>query len=139
MESLTVVDPVAEKKPYYQKRIDLFSKYAEREKARVEAARAANEPIKIVLPDASVKAGVKGATTPLDIANEISKSLAKKCVVAKVDGQTWDLFRPLEGDCALALLSFDDVDGREVGGAPVMLGLHGGRRCALSPRNPAKP
>jgi hypothetical protein len=108
------LDPVAERKPYYQKRIDLFSQYAEREKAQVEAARAAGVAIKVVLPDASVKQGIKGATTPLDIANEISKSLAKKCVVAKVDGQTWDLFRPLEGDCALQLHSFDDPDGREV-------------------------
>jgi threonyl-tRNA synthetase len=71
-------------------------------------------PIKVVLPDGSVKPGIKGATTPLDIANEISKSLAKKCVVAKVDGETWDLFRPLEGDCTLSLLNFDDPDGREV-------------------------
>jgi threonyl-tRNA synthetase len=108
------VDPVADRKPYYEKRIDLFSKYAEREKAQVEAARAAGAPIKVVLPDASIRQGIKGATTPLDIANEISKSLAKKCVVAKVDGQTWDLFRPLEGDCALQLLSFEDADGREV-------------------------
>ncbi len=107
-------DHVAERKPYYQKRIDLFSKYVEREQAQVEVARAANVPIKVVLPDGSIKAGIKGATTPLDVANEISKSLAKKCVVAKVDGETWDLFRPLEGDCTLALLNFEDPDGREV-------------------------
>jgi hypothetical protein len=107
-------DHVAEKKQYYQKRIDLFSQYVDREKAQIDAARAANVPIKVVLPDGSVKPGIKGATTPLDIANEISKSLAKKCVVAKVDGETWDLFRPLEGDCTLSLLNFDDPDGREV-------------------------
>jgi threonyl-tRNA synthetase len=50
----------------------------------------------------------------LDVAAGISKSLAKKVVVAKVDGaHVWDAFRPLEGDCALQLLSFDDPDGRE--------------------------
>lgn len=53
-------------------------------------------------------------TTPMDIANSISKSLGKKCVVAKVDGDVWDLQRPLEGDCALQLLSFNDPEGKEV-------------------------
>lgn len=61
------------------------------------------------------KAGVKGVTTPMDIANAISKGLAKKVVVSKVDGAVWDLTRPLEGDCALQLLSFDDPEGKEVG------------------------
>lgn len=58
--------------------------------------------------------GVKGVTTPMDIANAISKGLAKKVVVAKVDGATWDMLRPLEGDCALQLLSFSDPEGKEV-------------------------
>lgn len=105
---------VASKKPYYQKRIDLFELFAEREKAKVEAARAANVPIKIVLPDGAAKEGIKGATTPLDIANGISKSLGKKVVVASVDGEPWDVFRPLEGDCALKLFSFDDPEGKDV-------------------------
>lgn len=60
------------------------------------------------------KPGVKGVTTPLDVATAISKGLAKKVVVAKVDGAVWDLTRPLEGDCALQLLSFDDAEGKEV-------------------------
>ena len=50
----------------------------------------------------------------MEVANQISKGLAKKCVVAKVDGCVWDLLRPLEGDCALQLLSFEDAEGKEV-------------------------
>lgn len=100
--------------PFYARRIELFEKFHARQQAQVEAARAAAVPIKIVLPDGSVKEGIKGVTTPLDVALGISKSLAKKVVVAKVDGaQAWDAFRPLEADCALQLLSFDDADGRE--------------------------
>lgn len=121
MEKLSVAnkdtpfaDLVAEKKPYYQKRIELFEGFAAREKQRIEAAKQAAVPIKIVLPDGGVKQGIKGATTPLDVANEISKSLAKKVVVAKVDGEGWDLFRPLEGDCALQLINWDDPEGKEV-------------------------
>ncbi len=146
-------------------------------------------PGSLALPHAAARmlpaerAGVKGVTTPLDVANQISKGLAKKTVVAKVgdgrtrsssrcramvwhaavrnrcqalaqaalwplllavaapapmccgpcacapaaahpvsglhrcpqvDGATWDLTRPLEGDCALQLLSFDDPEGKEV-------------------------
>eukprot|EP00878_Enallax_costatus_P001087 GHUV01001224.1.p1 GENE.GHUV01001224.1~~GHUV01001224.1.p1 ORF type:complete len:714 (+),score=237.30 GHUV01001224.1:1826-3967(+) len=106
-------DIVADKKPYYDKRVELFEQYIARDKAAIEAAKQANVPIKVVLPDGATKAGVKGLTTPLDVANEISKSLAKKVVVAKVDGQVWDLFRPLEGDCTLSLHSFEDPEGKE--------------------------
>lgn len=106
---------VQERRPYYQKRIDLFEKYHQREEAAIEAAKAANVPIAVTLPDGAVKEGVKGVTTPLDIANQISKSLAKKTVVAKVDGDVWDLFRPLDGDCSISLHTFDDEDGKEVG------------------------
>jgi hypothetical protein len=70
------------------------------------------------MPDGKERAGIRGATTPLDVANEISKSLAKKCVVAKVDGADWDLFRPMEGDCTLQFFSFDDAEGRDVGDTP---------------------
>ncbi|GFH25676.1 AA_TRNA_LIGASE_II domain-containing protein, partial [Haematococcus lacustris] len=47
------------------------------------------------------------------IAKEVSSSLAKKVVVADVDGRPWDLTRPLEGDCALKLFSFEDAEGKE--------------------------
>jgi len=104
---------VEERTPYYQKRIDLFSKYKERMDAAVETARAQGVPITITLPDGSTKAGVKGVTTPMDIALTISKGLAKNAVVAKVDGSTWDMFRNLEGDCRLSILTFNDEEGRE--------------------------
>lgn len=40
-----------------------------------------------------------------------SQGLADNCVVAKVNGDVWDLDRPLESDCELCLLKFDDPDG----------------------------
>jgi hypothetical protein len=99
-------EAVAARKPYYEKRIELFERYHAREQAAMEAAKAANEPLTVTLPDGATKPGVKGVTTPLDVAAAISKSLAKK---------VWDLFRPLGGDCALSLHTFDDTDGKEVG------------------------
>lgn len=110
-------EAVKERQPYYEKRIQLFEQYHAREEAAIEAAKAANAPIKVTLPDGAVKEGIKGVTSPLDIANQISKSLAKKVVVAKVDGEVWDLFRPLEGDCSISLHTFDEPEGKEVSAA----------------------
>lgn len=56
-----------------------------------------------MLPDGKVKEGKKWNTTPSDVAKEISKSLSSNALIAKVDGLLWDMHRPLEGDCELAL------------------------------------
>lgn len=105
---------VAEKQPYYAKRIELFEKYLQREQERMEAAKAAAVPIKVVLPDGTEKEAVKGATTPMDIAKGISGSLGKKVVSAHVDGKEWDISRPLVADCALKLFSANDPEGMDV-------------------------
>ncbi len=71
------------------------------------------EKIKVKLPDNSIIEVEKG-TTPLQIAESLSKKLAKEAVVAKVNGVLIDLTRPLEEDCELQILTFDDPEGREV-------------------------
>ena len=81
---------------------------------QMQRARAENVPIRIRLPDGSKKEGVKGVTTPQAILQQLPRSVAKKAVVAKVDGRVWDLFAPLEGDCDLQILSFEDPEGKEV-------------------------
>ena len=86
--------------------------------AQVQKARAENVPIRIQLPDGSAKEGVRGVTTPQDILQQLPRSVAKKAVVAKVDGRVWDMFVPLEGDCNLQILTFEDPEGKEVPGAP---------------------
>ena len=100
------------KQPYYDKRIELFEKYFERTQFDAAQAAAENVPIKITLPDGAVKEGVRYVTTPKDIATGISKRLGKEAVVAKVDGKDWDIFRPLEGDCALQIFNFDTDAGK---------------------------
>ncbi len=72
------------------------------------------EPIVITLPDGKEVGGESWKTTPYDIALGISKGLADNCVVAKVNGEVWDLDRPLEGSCTLALIKFDDEEGQAV-------------------------
>ena len=89
-----------------------------RASAQVQKARAENVPIRIQLPDGSAKEGTRGVTTPQDVLQQLPRSVAKKAVVAKVDGRVWDMFVPLEGDCNLQILTFEDPEGKEVPAAP---------------------
>lgn len=81
--------------------------------AAFEQAKIANEPITLTMPDGSTREGVKNVTTPMDIALSISKGLAKKSVVARVDGKVWDMMRPMEASATLELVTFDDPDGKD--------------------------
>mmetsp|Transcript_16660 Transcript_16660/g.40841 ORF Transcript_16660/g.40841 Transcript_16660/m.40841 type:complete len:725 (+) Transcript_16660:212-2386(+) len=106
--------PFQMKSPYYAKRIELFEKYFAREGEKVIAAQHVNDPIKVVMPDGGIKEAVRHVTSPWDIAMAINKKLAQASLLAHVDGQDWDMRRPLEADCALKLFSFDDAEGKEL-------------------------
>ncbi|MCA8901973.1 MAG: TGS domain-containing protein, partial [Hyphomonas sp.] len=69
--------------------------------------------IKVTLPDGSHREYADGAS-PMDVAESISKSLAKKALAAKVDGEMWDLVRPLEGDAQVAIVTERDPEGLEL-------------------------
>jgi threonyl-tRNA synthetase len=69
--------------------------------------------ISLQFPDGAVRE-YADATTPLAVAEGISKSLAKKIVAAKIDGAWWDLTRPLEGGGKFELVTRDSTDGLEV-------------------------
>ncbi|CUS95984.1 threonyl-tRNA synthetase [Candidatus Kryptobacter tengchongensis] len=71
------------------------------------------EKIKVKLPDGDILEVNKG-TTPLQIVENLSRKLAREAVAAKVNGVVIDLTRPLEEDCELQILTFDDPEGREV-------------------------
>lgn len=72
------------------------------------------EDITVTFPDGNIKIVKSYETTPLQIANSISKSLAGDIVIAKVDGELWDLERPLEKSCTLQFLKFEDTEGKAV-------------------------
>jgi threonyl-tRNA synthetase len=67
----------------------------------------AQSQIRITLPDGSVRDVVRG-TTPGDIAAAIGPGLAKAAIAARVDGELVDIFRPLEADASLALVTARD-------------------------------
>jgi len=67
--------------------------------------------IKITFPDGSVREFAKG-TTSLQIAESISQRLAQEVLAARVDGEIWDLTRPIEKDAAIELLKWEDDDAK---------------------------
>ncbi|KAL1336614.1 threonine--tRNA ligase, mitochondrial 1-like [Arachis hypogaea] len=71
------------------------------------------DPIKVTLPDGTVKDAAKWQTTPFDVAKEISKNLANNALIARVNGVLWDMARPLEQDCELRIYKFEDDEGRD--------------------------
>lgn len=96
---------------YIKHRLDMFQKlYA---KQQEEQKQKPKKPIKITMPDGSVKDGEANHTSPYDIAKSISQGLSQSAVVAKVNGTLWDMTRPLEDDSTLELIKFDDPVGKE--------------------------
>ncbi|GIU75188.1 MAG: threonine--tRNA ligase [Bryobacteraceae bacterium] len=72
-----------------------------------------SSPITVTLPDGSQKSFPAG-TTPLDVARAVSRRLAEDAVVARVNGELWDLTRPLEGDARVEILTPKDPEALEV-------------------------
>ena len=66
--------------------------------------------ISVILPDGAKRSLNDGATA-LDLARDISKGLAERVVVARVDGQTTDIQAPLTDGAKVELLKADTKEG----------------------------
>ncbi len=75
----------------------------------------AQATLHITLPDGSTKQLPAGSTAH-DLAKTIGEGLAKAAIGAKVNGQLYDLHRPLPGDCNLAIVTAPKTnkEGRSV-------------------------
>src|SRR5580698_2853674 len=71
------------------------------------------DSIHVKLPDGSDKEVPKG-TTALDVAKSISPRLADAALVAKADGTLVALFKPLESDTSLVILTEKNPEALEV-------------------------
>ena len=67
--------------------------------------------IKITFPDASVREYEKGITG-IEIAESISRRLAQEALAVSVNGETWDLTRPIENDSEVNILKWEDEQGK---------------------------
>lgn len=69
--------------------------------------------VAITLPDGSVRQ-FDGVVTGTDIAGSISKSLAKKALAIKVDGEVCDLFGEIDRDASVEILTRDHEDALDI-------------------------
>jgi threonyl-tRNA synthetase len=69
--------------------------------------------IQITLPDGSTQS-VAAETRPIDIARGISPRLADAALAARVNGELFDLTRPLEKDATVQILTAKDPESLEV-------------------------
>ncbi len=67
--------------------------------------------MQITFPDGSVREYENG-TNGLDIAASLSQGLRKAVICCEIDGKRSDAFAPIEKDCSLKFLTFEDEDGR---------------------------
>jgi threonyl-tRNA synthetase len=67
--------------------------------------------IKITFPDGSAREFDKGVSS-LQVAESISPRLAKEVYSATINGEVWDLTRPIEADSTLKLHKWDDPEGK---------------------------
>ncbi len=68
--------------------------------------------INIELKDGSKRQVEKGSSI-LEIARQISEGLARNATAGRVDGKVEDLRFPINKDCKLEILTFDDEDGKK--------------------------
>ncbi len=72
-----------------------------------------SQSITVTLPDGSQQA-VAASTRPIDVAKSISNRLADDAVVARVNGEFYDLTRPLEQDATLEILTSRNPEALQV-------------------------
>ncbi|MGA2595549.1 MAG: threonine--tRNA ligase [Bryobacteraceae bacterium] len=72
-----------------------------------------SQSITITLPDGSQQT-VPAGSKPIDVARSISPRLADDAVVARVNGELYDLTRPFEGDATLQVLTSKNPEALQV-------------------------
>src|SRR5690349_2854902 len=74
---------------------------------------AAPAQVTITLPDGKTMTFAKGVTGA-DIAAAIGPGLAKAALILEVDGKEWDLFRPIENDARIRIVTKKDEKSLEL-------------------------
>ncbi|XP_061100842.1 threonine--tRNA ligase 1, cytoplasmic-like [Conger conger] len=99
---------------YVTDRLQLYEELKKESDALLSKRAAESHPISVALPDGRTVDAKAWVTTPYQLACGISQGLADNAVIARVDGEMWDLDRPLEKDCSLEVLRFDNEDAQAV-------------------------
>ncbi|XP_048670858.1 threonine--tRNA ligase, mitochondrial isoform X1 [Marmota marmota marmota] len=101
--------------PWLVERLGLFEElWAAQVKRLASKAHREPRPITVTLPGGQKVEAVAWSTTPYQLARRISLTLADTAVAAQVNGEPYDLERPLETDSDLRFLTFDSPEGKAV-------------------------
>ncbi|XP_029803881.1 threonine--tRNA ligase, mitochondrial isoform X2 [Suricata suricatta] len=96
-------------------RLGLFEElWAAQVKRLANLAQKEHRTIKVSLPGGQKVDAVAWSTTPYQLAQQISSTLADTAVAAQVNGELYDLERPLETDSDLRFLTFSSAKGKAV-------------------------
>uniref|UniRef100_A0AAX7SZ59 threonine--tRNA ligase n=1 Tax=Astatotilapia calliptera TaxID=8154 RepID=A0AAX7SZ59_ASTCA len=95
--------------PALSERLQIFEALREK-RGNGKRFESTEMPLRIRLVDGRIVKGTAGVTTPLYVARSVR---LKGALVSKVNGELWELGRPLEADCELQLLGFDTTEGKQ--------------------------
>ncbi|XP_058606554.1 threonine--tRNA ligase 1, cytoplasmic isoform X2 [Onychostoma macrolepis] len=99
---------------FVSERLQLYERLKKESDALLAERAAGGHSISVQLPDGQTLRATAWVSSPYHLACSISQGLADSCVIARVNGELWDLDRPLETDCSLELLRFDHEDAQAV-------------------------
>lgn len=92
-----------------RKRSEVFGQEKARQKALINRIEKIEVQYKGTPEECSLLMN-KGLSTPFNCAMHVQELLMTRSVVALVNGQPWDMHRPLNEDCELGFLHFKDED-----------------------------
>ncbi|XP_033837203.1 threonine--tRNA ligase 1, cytoplasmic [Periophthalmus magnuspinnatus] len=91
------------------KQLQLFDSLKKKQENSCAGERS-EKPVTVRLASGQTLDVKAGCTTPLNVAQ---RARVKGALVTKVNGELWELARPIETDCELQFLGFDTPEGRQ--------------------------
>uniref|UniRef100_A0A8C8FB45 threonine--tRNA ligase n=1 Tax=Oncorhynchus tshawytscha TaxID=74940 RepID=A0A8C8FB45_ONCTS len=95
--------------PALSERVRVFESLRERQ-GQQRTSGTTKQAFSVRLADGRTMNGTTGVTTPSIIAQN---ARVKGALVCRVNGELWELLRPLEADCELQLLGFNTTEGKQ--------------------------
>ncbi|XP_039295077.1 39S ribosomal protein L39, mitochondrial [Nilaparvata lugens] len=109
-KSFSSGSPAVDVKQKRQRRNEIFD--LEKKRQREQVGRIEKISVSYKGPPENMEFVMnRGISTPFNVAQHISEGIVNKMALALLDDTTlWDMHRPLESDCTLQLLHFEDQD-----------------------------
>nr|CAG4649530.1 EOG090X0A3R [Scapholeberis mucronata]SVE93762.1 EOG090X0A3R [Scapholeberis mucronata] len=87
------------------KRVSIFEKELHRQQALIPRLEKVEVTYQGFNDETTTLVMNKGVSTPYNCAQHLSESVVRRSILAEVNGEVWDMHRPLLSDCTLKLLN----------------------------------